>query len=557
MTRRRLHNASMRLALTRGAWLFVVLWLAQASLAHAAPMQVTASLSRDHARVGQIVTLTVRMVHAGRVGQDPDFKVLSQDFEILRTSRSVSAGIDGGRVSMNVDWVAQLRPRRAGKLEIPEFHVDGKATTPLTLTVSEDASPSADGDDEPVFVRISTDNDNPYVGQQVIVTVRLYHSASVTGALRFPQSGAFDERDLGDNAHHAEPEGGHDYQVDVSHFAVIPQRAGALELPPVTFEGRLFPDALFGQNSNGQPVLAQSQGIAFHVRAIPAVVQDQTWLPAQEISLTLTGLPSDGRTEVGQPMTVTLTERATGLPYESLPDPTLPKLDTAGVYPDKVQGKTIGYGKWLHGVRSRRFVVVPRVAGPLTIPEISLHWWNVHTDELAQVTIPEHTLTVVAAGAAVVSHGSSPPMPAAAAVPGLRGWRLAALIVLGLAALVAGAWLAWRRRSDDSEHPSTRQARRRFLTTLRDGAAPATQARCLLAWARIERPEVRSLGDLAAALGVPRQSEAALALQRACYAAAADPPRREILDTAFAAGFRWRRPRVARTAPLPPLYPPA
>jgi hypothetical protein len=77
----------------------------------------------------------------------------------------------------------------------------------------------------------------------------------------------------------------------------------------------------------------------------------------------------------------------------------------------------------------------------------------------------------------------------------------------------------------------------------------------LLAWAQSQRPSIRSLGDLDAALDSPVQHDAIVALQRACYAAADEPADRDRLAAAFVGGLRWRRHASTDPSPLPPLYP--
>lgn len=101
---------------------------------------------------------------------------------------------------------------------------------------------------------------------------------------------------------------------------------------------------------------------------------------------------------------------------------------------------------------------------------------------------------------------------------------------------------------------STRALREAFLATARNGDTMA-QARCLLAWARAERPALQNLGELAVALASDAQRNAIAALQRKQYAGATESAGMD-LHAAFAKGFEWRGESADRDdSPLPPLYP--
>src|SRR6185437_12485686 len=160
------------------------------------------------------------------------------------------------------------------------------------------------------------------------------------------------------------------------------------------------------------------------------------------------------------------------------------------------------------------FAIVPERPGTLTIPATTLKWWNVLTDKMEVAQIPARSVTVLPAigggtaqpavpastssGAAMANAPSSGPAP--------TPWRW---VALGSIALWVGSLLAWwlwgrRGRPAPKVDPtavlaSTRQAQLAFLAAAR-GSDVAAQVRCLLAWARAERPGIQHLGELFAAL---------------------------------------------------------
>src|SRR5699024_2437508 len=111
-------------------------------------------------------------------------------------------------------------------------------------------------------------------------------------------------------------------------------------------------------------------------------------------------------------LTLTLTETARGLAFESLPEPALPPLQGADVYPDPTDDDTGHDGHWLKGTRRRTFTVVPRRPGKLTLPPITLTWWNLDKDRAETARVPAHSLTVVATAGGHARGAPSTSLPA-------------------------------------------------------------------------------------------------------------------------------------------------
>src|SRR6185312_340864 len=102
-----------------------------------------------------------------------------------------------------------------------------------------------------------------------------------------------------------------------------------------------------------------------------------------------------------------------------------------------------------------------------------------------------------------------------------------------------------------------RQAQLAFLAAVR-GSDVAAQVRCLLAWARAERPGIQHLGELSAALDDVPQRAAIEALQQRHYAVVPMGSGDSGVDLveAFRRGFAWRSASADQgDAALPPLYP--
>ncbi|HET7299527.1 MAG TPA: BatD family protein [Oleiagrimonas sp.] len=570
------------------------LWLALiacmlATSAWASNVTVRAFLDRDHAQLGDTVTLNVE-VDGTTQAAAPDVSALKSDFDVLGMSHNTSISIVNGQGSTKTLWAIALRPNHAGTLHIPSLTVAGQATAPLTLTVETAPATTHGGPGHPVFIQVEPSTRTPYVGEQIDLDVRFFYTSTVgSGSLNLPHGKDIDVRALGKGTRYQVERGGRIYRVLEKHYAATPRDAGSLTLSPVTFYGTMATPGQFGGFfGNGHTVTARSEPIHLDVRARPAASGQGAWLPARELTLQLEGLPADGQVEVGQSLTLTLIEKAVGLPFESLPKLQLPTIKGVDVYPDQPHDHTGDNGHWLEGMRTRKFALVPQQAGTLTIPAITLAWWNVETNQKEVARIPAHKLHVTAttkttAAPPAISGSAMAPAVAQArsvlspptarlpvAVPSRFGGHLLAWFALGLwlvTLLAAGGYYAWSRHRraaatkpsvpETPRAPDRRRQRQAFMLAAKEGDV-AAQCDTLLAWARSERPSLHHLGDLADALEPGAQIDAIAGLQRARYGSGVPGPNADTLQAAFDRGFAWRRGPAtsAADAALPPLYPP-
>ncbi|WP_346949009.1 BatD family protein [Dyella sp.] len=546
-------------------WLCLLLcclpWLASAA-------DVRAVLDRGSVQLGETVTLNLK-VSGGSVGT-PDLSVLDNDFEVLGTSSNSSLSIVNGKRTSEFTYGIALRPKHVGRLTIPAIALAGGSTEPVQLEVTAPDQQAAAAAGKDVFVEAVAEPRNAYVGQQMSFVVRLFFAASLSnGAMDEPQADGAELSKLGDDSNYQAERGGRRYNVIERRYALIPQHAGHIQVGPVSFQGELIdmadPNSFFGST---RAMSAASAPVSIDVRAVPAAAGKTAWLPARALSLAMEAPPEPTQLRAGQPLNLTMTVQATGLPYESLPALSLPRIDGATVYPDKPVNGTRVDGAWLSGRRQQSFAVVPGKPGELVIPATTLTWWNTQTDKAEVATIPEHRYTVLpAAGAPATAASAAAPeateAPVAVATSAdATPWRWIALGSIGLWLLTLLGWWALRRATPAQRKPaaeapaSDRQRRAAFLAAARGNDA-AAQAHSLLAWAQTERPGLVNLGALAAALASAPQREAIATLQKRLYATDGAALSGEALAAAFRDGFQWHAaaPPPADPSGLPPLYP--
>lgn len=536
--------------------------------AFAAAPSARAWLDRDSMQLGETVTLNIETTESAA---DPDFSGLENDFELLNRSSSTSVSIVNGDATSTRLWAIGLKPRREGRITIPEFQV-GKSTTAavhLEVGAAPVVASAKPGDD--LFIEVTADPLNVYVQQQIRVTVKLFFAVNLTdgGLDELAASNAVVQK-LGQDRAYDTERSGRRYRVLERRYAVTAEKSGLLELPAVQFRGRALsgndPNAMFF--GRGRNVTTRSDAISIEVRPRPAESGNGPWLPAQSLELRAEGITEPASGRVGEPLTLTLTVVAQGLGFEQLPELELPAIDGADVYPDKSVTRSRESGGWIVGERSRKFAIVPKRPGSLQIPGASLGWWNTTDNQAATAQSPSFVVDVAPAAAASAAAPASASPAAVTAAPAAPAdgaqtmfWRNLALCSFALwsASALLLFWF-WRRRVGQPAAtvaaPAPAGQRRDFDQALSRGDAAAV-ARSLLAWARREGFVAVNLGELARQLDSAAQQGAIDQLQAALYAAGANATLPADFATAFRDGLR-RRAAVAAAnedSVLDPLWP--
>jgi hypothetical protein len=620
-----------RWAVNRRCWALLGLLALVVVGASAAPASTLhAFLNRNNVSLGDTVTLNIR-AH-GAIGK-PELAPLRKDFRVLGTSRSHSVETVGGKTVRFSQLGIALQPRHAGTLPIPALDVGGAQTEPLTVQVGAAPAGGTGRVGDPVFLQAGVSTSAAYIDEQMVYTVRLFYQPGVHGSLGAPHADGARLIQLDRDHRYRVQRLGYTYDVIERSWALIPGRRGSITVKGPVFHGRRIapgggnrflyhhglplhhPNTILNRPFLGIDKLARAVAptVTIKVRAAPASA-GKPWLPARGVQLKLTGLPANGAVDGGAPLVLTLSIGAKGQPAGALPQPQLPTIAGARVYPDQIQNSTNNHGRWLRGKRTRRFAIMPQRNGKLTIPSITLNWWNVVAGHAEHAVLPAHTLDVrgiaANAGQAAVppasavsvtgsgnaaSAASSTVGSVAASAPGSSLWwrdvALASIVLWVIALTGALAWWGLHRparegdgvadsgsnfrgpggnagsrgRAGKSKNASARAVPKADLRALRKRALDAARAdaaetceHALLAWARAARADIAHVGALRDQLADPAQRRAVEALQRARWKGGDARAACAAVAQAFAHGFKWQDGggSAARTRPaLPPLYP--
>ncbi|MCZ7598084.1 MAG: BatD family protein [Gammaproteobacteria bacterium] len=340
--------------------------------------EVTATLDRNPVRLGESVRLVIELEGAGEIG-DIDTTVLEPDFEVLGTASSSRLDIVDGEPRRTSRLMVELVPRREGRLVIPEFEPGGGRTAPIVLEVLAAAS----GSGGEVFVEVAAEPERAYVQSPVSLRVRLFVSGPLTeGNLSDPVVDGAQVRRAGEDTQYSAVRAGTRYRVIERRFLVTPGRHGRLTVGPVAFSGRIADPGqgafrgLFGQ---GRRVRAHSESVELEILPPPQAAA-RPWLPARDVSITEHWPDGEPRFAVGQPVTRSIRIEADGVAGEQIPGPAAAGADGIRLYPDKPSFDSSIDDARVVGVREQRFAMVPLRPGALTLPEVTVSWWDTAAD---------------------------------------------------------------------------------------------------------------------------------------------------------------------------------
>lgn len=611
--------ASMQAALLPRLMPIVLLLSVAMGACATADAAVRAQLERQVVPTGDALSLSIESDSRGS-SERPDLSPLNTDFDVLGTSTSTEVSFVNGTRSDRTRWMVRLQPRHGGVIPIPSIKVGNEQTEPLTLTVT-DTPAAATGQAGP-HVIVETQSDvtgkTVYVQQQIPYTVRLYYDDAVrAGQLAAPQPSDAIVEQLGDEKRYTATRDGRDYNVIERHYAITPEKSGALHVQGANFRGTalvavpgqggddssdemmnrllrntpfandpFFRRQLRGRGEAEQPVAARGRDLTIDVQARPAAAIGN-WLPAESVTLHDSWADDPPQFKAGEPVTRTITVEAKGLAASQIPSLSFGSPANVRLYPEANENQSRTDGDAVYGVSKQRMTYIANDRGQLTVPSITLPWWNTRANaqEVASVGAREFK---VAAGSALNASGAAANAAVSATAAGSAAtpssptvgsnaasnptlidrirpqwkWLAGLAAVMVLVAMIAMTRRV-RRRGDRAVSDSTRSplANRASMQLLQRACkandAPGA-ARALLDVARATWPDrpPRGLSELAAHIAPGRARNEVLALDRSLYASGPAQWRGDALWNVVEKGLQPAR--VAQQLAddgLEPLYP--
>lgn len=470
---------------------------------------VSMQLEENQVQLGQSFSITLNLDGAD-VDAIPDLSVLQKDFTVVGSEHNIRYEVINGKAQSSGEWTVLLIAKRAGNLTIPAIPLGQSATAPASIEVipagaaPSQAKTSNDSDAiEDIMVKTQVSEPNPYINQQVILTVKLYNSRQLMDASYEPPrvSNAL-MVSLGQEKRYQSMINGRNYVIEEQQFALFPQTSGDLTIQPPSFTALVY-------DLQPSRVRIQAKPITLKVKPVPDNYQFKDWLPAKQVTLTDAFDQNTSALPEGSTLVRTITLEATGLPAELLPELDFGNPDTYKVYPEKSAGTNQSKQGNLVGSTQTKVTYFLNQSGMITIPAVKLPWFNVTTGKVAIAELPAFTINVGASKKNQTSLPSIPPtlekkssdinsqapiQDLPVATNATQWWLAGIFCLLWLITLLA--WIYQRRRSSPAYEPKENNYKGLRKACAANDAVNAREN--LLAWAANRWPQSRpgNLGEM-------------------------------------------------------------
>ena len=355
---------------------------------------LTASVDRNQLGAGE--TLELRIKYDEQASSDPDFSPLEKDFEVLSKNQQNQFSFTNGNSVSYTEWRIQLLPKRSGQLTIPALQFKGEKSNLITLKVTD--NPSANTGSQPVFIETELNKNAVYVQEQLLFTLRILATTNLQGISSEDlviDNASFTQ--VSKNQFQKQINGVNHLVVELK-YAVFPNASGKLTIPALRFDITLpdrrdrFSGSFFSRG--GKRIFLYSDEQKITVNPKPASYGPEEWLPSQGISLSERWSRSVNELVAGEPITRTIQVNAQGLTSAQLPPLAIDAGTGFKVYPDQPQLNDEVTDKGVRSTRIESVAIVPSKGGKITLPPVTVKWWDTSSNQIRETKLSGTTLTV-------------------------------------------------------------------------------------------------------------------------------------------------------------------
>ena len=338
--------------------------------------------------------------------------------------------------------------------------------------------------DEPVFVTASVDNDQPYIGQQITYIARIYQRSDSSHSLHYEPPGFAGFWDV-----HATEQEEYSETIDSTEYRVIERRT--LLFPSVVETIEIEPGVLTVSASASEgPIVVESVPVVVEVRPTPANAPAGFAGAVGNFEVSAEVDTTTARMNESVRLTVKVYGEGN---IGALPAPSWPEFQGWRVVESPaVASSEVVDGK-LVGSRTYESVLVPELAGELTVPEIVYAFYDPDLEEYVQATTSPIVVTIAGVdGARPLPTSSADGMEDERTDTGAKSIRavppalhksrgemtdsVVYWVMWGLPLLVLAGAAVWRRRRDAWEAALLDSRRRNALPNAQSTLARSAAA---------------------------------------------------------------------------------
>ena len=276
--------------------------------------------------------------------------------------------------------------------------------------------PQVSGKD--LFLRCIPSKKSVYVGEQVVLTYKLYTKVPVSSVSlsKVPSYAGFWTKDISDNSgtlkQSSEYVNGIEYTTaEIQKMIIVPQRSGKFTIDPMTMEcvaqirtqrnnsrsmdpfEAFFNDPFFNRNITNVQKELSSQSFSIEAKKLPEDAKPASFAGAVG---TYKFTSSIDKTELSTNEAVTLTLTVSGsgnIELLQMPEPVFPP--DFEVYDPKITISTDVNSQGMTGTKKAEYLAIPRRAGSFSIPPVEFSFFNSSSESYQTLISEPYELSVV------------------------------------------------------------------------------------------------------------------------------------------------------------------
>lgn len=375
--------------------ILIALFLATTTVGYGQQAPVRASVDRQALTENDLLTLTLTI---DTESDTPRVTLPNMDvFTTVRTSRDSRMSIVAGVISRQYTYLYLLRPTQTGQLTIDPIvvTVDGQTynTNPIQVevTAGSGGATTPDGigtsqtENLEFFVEAEIDNPNPYLGEQVIYTHRLYTAFTISQPSydlpRFTGFWAEEEPVATERIGRAN---GRRYTIRETRIILFPTRTGPLTIDETLITSR---SSIFSAG-----FVLQTEPIDLVVKPLPEDAPED--FEGAVGLFTIEAEVSNNLANVDEPITLLVTLTGQGN-ISTAPEPNWPDMPEWRVFDAQASTFSDFRNGQLLGRRIYERLMVPGIAGNFTYPAISYTYFDPQEQEFRTVSSEPINLEVL------------------------------------------------------------------------------------------------------------------------------------------------------------------
>ncbi|CAH0992732.1 hypothetical protein SIN8267_02868 [Sinobacterium norvegicum] len=374
--------------------------------------KATATIDRNPVIIDDSFVLTLQSDNGGYFNDDPDLSAISQDFTILSQSQNQQISFVNGNSTKVKTWQLTLNAKTTGDFTLPSITINDEQTAPIKITVIKPSAQANGQGQREIFIQASADLNTVYVQSPFTYTVLVATALPLAGGseLTAPDFGSAFSEQLEDRRYE-KIINGINYNIIERRYLVYPQTEGELEISPTILRAKVAVGrrSAFGYNQS-KNVTRRSDMATVNVIGKPDSYPASDWLPAKKLVLSQQWSEDPQHISVGDSITRTIKIQAQGLTAAQLPPLFLPELTGASVYADKPVINSHKTADDIIGERIESYAIIATQVGIITLPEVTIHWWNTLTNQLETAVLAATTITVSGDTAADATTASPKPL---------------------------------------------------------------------------------------------------------------------------------------------------